>query len=296
VADLTTIKKLKEIDLVSFCTNKLGLKVIHDTGGRVYFYSPFRAETTPSFSISRKTNTYRDWGKDTTDSSSKGDIIDLVVGLEGNGFSKAVESIANDYAIEMPVKFAAIEESNDLPGILVESVSEISDKLLTEYIRNRKIDVDLCRMYCKQLSIRFPYSKTHPDKLYTCIGFPNDSGGYEVRNSFLKKSTRPKIVTTIRGTKDDEWQIIEGFFDFLSALMYFGVERFDRTTIVLNTTAFLGSIRPMMAEKKMNWVFLDTDGTGRSELGKMEVYGIPHTDCSWIYEGYKDFNDFWKNK
>jgi hypothetical protein len=72
------------------------------------------------------------------------------------------------------------------------------------------------------------------------------------------------------------------------------VEQFDRTVVVLNTTAFLGGLYSFMSENKMNWMYLDTDATGKNKIGEMEVYGIPFRDCSYLYEGHKDFNDLIK--
>jgi hypothetical protein len=286
---------IKSLDLVSFCIEKMGLKIVHDIGGRVFFYSPFRSETEPSFTVSRVSNHYKDWGLDITDPASHGDIINLVMSIENVDFRTAMRHIEGDYQRQEPPKFEPVQETNMLPGILVMEEKEIKDKWLIGYIENRKVDVDLCRRYCKELDVRFPYSKTDPDRLYSVIGFKNDSGGYEVRNSFLKKSTRPKTISTIHGEIEDEWMIFEGFFDYLSALQYFGVERFERKAVVLNTTAFLGSLYPMLAENKMNWMYLDRDTTGRAKIADMTRLGIPLTDCSYLYEEHKDFNDLWKS-
>ena len=291
---MINLSTIKSIDLASFCTEKLGMKVIHDIGGRVYFYSPFRSETVPSFTVSRKKNTFMDWGRDFTDQSGHGSIIDLVMALENKNFKDALLSIANDYAIEMPPKHEPYEEKHDLPGILVLEEGVIKNKELVAYVAGRNIDIDLCRLFCKELVVRFPYSKKDPDKKHKIIGFPNDSGGYEVRNSYLKLSTRPKHISTIAGAINDEWMVFEGFFDFLSALQYFGVTAFDRKAIVLNTLSFLGGLYPMMADNKMNWMYLDNDTAGKNKMGEMEVYGIPVRDCSWVYDGYKDFNDLIK--
>ena len=285
--------KIRSIDLVTFCTDKLGLRVVHDIGGRVYFHSPFRSETMPSFTVSRRTNRYKDWGIDTTDKSSGGDIINLVMSLENVDFKTALKHLMGDYQREDAPKFEPLREKEELPGIMVVEERRIEDKSLVSYIQHRGIDIDLCRIYCTEVDVRFPYSKKDPDELYTVIGFKNDSGGYEVRNSWMKRSTRPKTIRTIKGNLTDEWAVFEGFFDYLSALMFFGVEQMRTTSVVLNTTAFLGNLYPFMAENKMNWMYLDTDGTGKKKIGEMKEFGIAHTDCSGIYDGYKDFNDMW---
>ena len=271
------------------------MRVIHDIGGRVYFLSPFRGEKEASFTVSRRTNRYRDWGVDVTDKSSGGDIIQLVMSVENVDFKTALKHLMGDYQREEAPKFEPLQEKEELPGILVVEERTIEDKSLVSYIQHRGIDIDLCRIYCTEVDVRFPYSKKDPEELYTVIGFKNDSGGYEVRNSWMKRSTRPKTIRTIKGRIADEWAVFEGFFDYLSALMYFGVEQMRMTSVVLNTTAFLGTLYPFMADNKMNWMYLDRDGTGKKKIIEMKEFGIAHTDCSGIYEGYKDFNEMWVN-
>lgn len=290
---MNDLKEIKSIDLTLFCQEKLGLRVVHDIGGRVFFYSPFRSETQPSFTVSRRTNRYKDWGKDTTDVTSHGDIINLVMSLENVDFKTAIHHILGDYKREEAPRFEPLEEKIELPGIIIMDERGITNKALVSYIEHRGIDIDLCRQYCSEVDVRFPYSKKDPDELYTVIGFMNDAGGYELRNSWMKRSTRPKTIRTVHGEIKDEWMVFEGFFDFLSALMYFGVDKFDRTAIVLNTTAFLGSLYSFLSENKMNWMYLDNDTTGKNKIGEMEVYGIPYRDCAYLYDGYKDFNELW---
>jgi len=271
------------------------MKVVHDIGGRVYFLSPFRGEKEASFTVSRRTNRYKDWGMDVTDTNSHGDIINLVMAVENVDFKTACKHLEGDFSRDEAPKFEPLEEKLELPGIIIMEERTIVDKPLISYIEHRGIDIDICRLYCSEVDVRFPYSKKDPDELYTVIGFKNDAGGYEVRNSWMKRSTRPKTIRTVKGTLTDEWVVFEGFFDYLSALMYFGVEQMTMTAVVLNTTAFLGSLYPFMAENKMNWMYLDRDTTGKKKIEEMKAYGIPYTDCSEIYEGYKDFNDMWVN-
>ena len=287
--------KIRSIDLASFCQEKLGMRVVHDIGGRVYFLSPFRGEKEASFTVSRRTNRYKDWGMDVTDPNSHGDIINLVMAVENVDFKTALKHIEGDFAREDAPKFEVLQEKDELPGIVIMDERELRDKPLISYIQHRGIDIDICRKYCSEVDVRFPYSKKDPDEIYTVIGFKNDAGGYEVRNSWMKRSTRPKTIRTVKGEIADEWVVFEGFFDYLSALMYFGVEQLRMTAVVLNTTAFLGILYPFMADNKMNWMYLDRDATGKKKIEEMKAYGIAHTDCSYIYDGYKDFNDMWVN-
>lgn len=52
------------------------------------------------------------------------------------------------------------------------------------------------------------------------IGFPNASGGYEVRNKYFKGCIAPKDITHIRQTGEPKeiCYVFEGFMDYLSFL------------------------------------------------------------------------------
>lgn len=52
------------------------------------------------------------------------------------------------------------------------------------------------------------------------IGFPNASGGYEVRNKYFKGCIAPKGITHIRQTGEPKTTcyVFEGFMDYLSFL------------------------------------------------------------------------------
>lgn len=52
------------------------------------------------------------------------------------------------------------------------------------------------------------------------IGFPNASGGYEVRNKYFKGCIAPKDITHIRqaGEPKETCYVFEGFMDYLSFL------------------------------------------------------------------------------
>lgn len=124
------------------------------------------------------------------------------------------------------------------------------------------------------------------------MGFSNDSVGYELRNGLnFKGKTSNDITTFERGSKSVV--LFEGFFDFLSALEYYGIQEPINTTIVLNTCNNLNRALPLLANRKLIHCFLDNDETGHKTVQKLINKGFNVKDWSAIlYPNSKDFNDY----
>jgi len=59
---------------------------------------------------------------------------------------------------------------------VIESLGQIDDRLLEEYVRGRAIPMDLARLYLQQISYRIG------GRGYRALAFANDARGYEIRN------------------------------------------------------------------------------------------------------------------
>jgi hypothetical protein len=70
----------------------------------------------------------------------------------------------------------------------IESVSAISDRALEAYVVSRGIPLDLARLHLKEVAYRVG------EHGYRALGFPNDSGGFEVRNANFKGSLGTKDI------------------------------------------------------------------------------------------------------
>jgi len=137
-------------------------------------------------------------------------------------------------------------------------------------------------------------------KPYFAVGFPNRSGGYEIRNKFFKGCIAPKDITHIRQEQPRETCcLFEGFMDYLSFLTL-RLERCPNCPdldgqdyIVLNSTSNLSkAIRPLGGYGHIH-CFLDNDKAGMEAVQKLrEEYGLRVRDASHIYGDYNDLNDF----
>ena len=149
-----------------------------------------------------------------------------------------------------------------------------------------------------------PFSKPSFRQLevepYFAVGFPNRSGGYEIRNKFFKGCIAPKDITHIRQEQTKETcYLFEGFMDYLSFLTL-RLERCpDRPEldgqdyIVLNSTSNLSKAIHPLGDYERIHCFLDNDKAGMEAVQELrEEYGMRIRDASHIYGGYNDLNDF----
>ena len=157
---------------------------------------------------------------------------------------------------------------------------------LTDYLAERGIPYGIASRYCCRLNYGVR------SKRYFAVGFPNVAGGFEIRSRFFKGCVPPKDVSLVKAEDSpaDVCSVFEGFMDFLSAVTL-GLETGD--SLVLNSVANV--------EKAMKYLdgygridcFLDRDKTGRRTLETLkERYGGRVCDCSVLYDGCKDLNEY----
>jgi hypothetical protein len=84
---------------------------------------------------------------------------------------------------------------------------QLTSKTLLDYVVSRSVSADIARQYCRQVNYQIE------DRRYFAIGLLNNSGGYELRNSYLKLASSPKDITTIN-LGAPTVSVFEGMFDF----------------------------------------------------------------------------------
>lgn len=193
-----------------------------------------------------------------------------------------------------PVSFSFGGQPFSKPSFRQLEVTPLSSPALFSYLRQRGINTELAKRECCE--VRYQTD----GKPYFAVGFPNRSGGYEIRNKFFKGCIAPKDITHIRQEQTKETcYLFEGFMDYLSFLTL----RLERCPgrpeldgqdyIVLNSTSNLSkAIRPLGGYGRIH-CFLDNDKAGMEAVQELrEEYGMRIRDASHIYGGYNDLNDF----
>ncbi len=270
--------------------HSLGYDPVRRQGGSLWYMSPFRDEQEPSFKVNTERNLWYDFG-----AGRGGNIIALAQELyASDSLPYLLERIAEQAPGVRPVSFSFGGQPVSKPSFRQLEAVPLSSPALLSYLRQRGINTGLAKRECRE--VRY----LTDGKPYFAVGFPNRSGGYEIRNKFFKGCIAPKDITHIRQEQTRETCcLFEGFMDYLSFLTL-RLERCpDRPDldgqdyIVLNSTSNLSkAIRPLGGYGRIH-CFLDNDKAGMEAVQELrEEYGLRVRDASHIYGGYNDLNDF----
>lgn len=272
------IARAKQKDLIAYMSS-MGYEPEMETASMARYYSPFRGESVASFVVSKRRNTFFDFGD-----RSRGDIVDFIMLHEKVDFKKALDIILTGGRF---VTHTYEREKNNDPAIVIKHAGAIISSELMVYLSQRKISPPVAQKYLKEVVFRFPEGK-HPDKDYVALGFKSDKGGYELRSKFFKICSPPKSITTLKG-KSKDVVLYEGFMDFLSHQTKYG-DLGSKTVIVLNSLSFLPAVIPALKGKKV-YSYIDKDKAGDMATELMKEEGVSVVDCRINFIGYKDVNE-----
>ena len=287
------VNEAKQIRIEEYL-HSLGYSPVKQQGGSLWYKSPFRNEDEPSFKVNTERNLWYDFG-----AGRGGNIIALAQELyASDSLPYLLERIAEQAPGVRPVSFSFGKQPFSKPSFRQLEVLPLSSPALYSYLWQRGINTELAKRECRE--VRYLTG----GKRYFAVGFPNRSGGYEIRNSFFKGCIAPKGITHIRQAEPKEaCHLFEGFMDYLSFLTL-RLERCpDRPEldgqdyIVLNSTSNLSkAIRPLGGYGCIH-CFLDNDKAGMEAVQELrEEYGLRVRDASHIYGGYNDLNDCLRSK
>ncbi len=256
--------------------------------GKEYWYcSPLRDERNASFKVDTQRNVWFDFGI-----GKGGDIFRLVGELIGNtDFKKQLEFLSEKSGVLPVLNLREREKVPNVSSFEDVKIKELHRNALTDYLRGRGIAPFIAMRFCKEIEYRIR------GKWYFAIGFMNRSSGYELRNPMFKGCISPKDISCIRlsGEEQDTCCVFEGFFDFLSAVVL-GLAR-DEDCLVLNSVSNLERSYDVLDKYGTIRCYLDRDPAGEAALEILaERYGNKVSDCSGMYEGNKDLNEYLTRK
>ena len=191
------------------------------------------------------------------------------------------------------------QQSSTQPSFQQLEVVPLSSPALYSYLQERGINTELAKRECKE--VRF----VNNGKQFFAVGFPNASGGYEVRNKYFKGCIAPKDITYIRqkGEPRETCYMFEGFMDYLSfltlrqksCLTYPDLDKQDY--IILNSVSNLSKALYPLGNYEHIHCFFDNDAAGMKAVQELHrEYGWRVRDSSRIYSNYKDLNDYLTGK
>lgn len=248
--------------------------------GSAWYLSPFRQERTASFKVNLSKNLWYDFG-----AGEGGTLVDFVMKMNRLDFSGAIAQIGSGSFSY--TKHYDYPQDDGTGRIKIEQLQPLSHPALMQYLSRRRIPLQIARMYLHQA-----HYSVHNRK-YFALAFPNDKGGYELRNAFFKTGSSPKYFTTIPGKDETRISLFEGFMDFLSCCSYYGRSPKGRT-VILNSLSFLQRLDPTLGEFRSIHLYLDNDPAGREATRRlMDRFGQAKDLAEVLYPGYKDFNEYW---
>lgn len=259
-----------------------------ERGNRGMYLSPLREERTASFIVSYDKNLWHDFG-----TGEGGSIIDLVARMENCSDIEAARRLNErnvDTLVPVFVEPPRLKKTT-LSRLVVLSDRELIHPALLGYLTGRGIDPAIARTYCREVYY------TISGKMYFAIGFRNDAGGWELRNSRFKGSSTPKNITTLDNGSNTA-MVFEGFIDFLSYLSMKANPTPSIDTVVFNSVTNLQKAVPFLVRHRVVHAFLDNDEAGRKAVDRLGE-NLPSSeviDQSVFYRDYKDLNDYWQEK
>lgn len=225
-----------------------------------------------------------------------GNIIALAQELYASDDLRCLlEKIAEQAPHVRPVSFSFGQQSPSQPSFQQLEIRDLAHPALLRYLQGRSINIGLAKKECKELHF------IHNGKPYFAIGFPNVSGGYEVRNSFFKGCIAPKDITHIRqqGEAKDKCLVFEGMMDYLSFLTLRmrncpTMPNLDKQDyVILNSTANVTKAIDVLYPYERIHCLLDNDYAGWKATQEIEKeYSYRVRDFSHNYQGYADLNDY----
>ena len=285
-----TITDVKQIRISDYL-HSLGYNPVKQQGGNLWYKSPFRQESEPSFKVNTDLNLWYDFG-----AGKGGNIIALAQELyASDDLRYLLEKIAEQAPHVRPVSFSFGQQSFSQPSFQQLEVRELAHPALLRYLQGRGINIELAKRECKELHF------THNGKPYFAIGFPNVAGGYEVRNSFFKGCIAPKDITHIRqqGEPREKCLVFEGMTDYLSFLTLRmkncpTMPDLDRQDyVVLNSVSNVSKAIDTLHGYERIHCLLDNDEAGiRAYQELRKEFSGRLRDFSDNYRGYKDLNDY----
>lgn len=285
------ISEVKEIDIVAFL-RKIGFKPTRINSTYAMFHAPYRNDNHPSLRVSIRQNRWMDFG-----TGQRGDIIDLgKLIYQTENITEIMCRICDCNVPRLIVSQSVYDNSGHEDTFSNIQVEELKNKKLLSYLDSRSIDLAIGVRYCKEIY----YSVKN--KRYFALAFENMSGGYEIRNPYFKGAIAPKDITLISSKPLNPYcMVFEGFMDFLSYLTLnqkADFEIFSATFdyLILNSTSNIYRAFPSLKKYEIVACCLDNDEAGRRAVDLIASEHVGVHDISHVYEGYKDLNDFIRNR
>ncbi|MGB6152025.1 MAG: toprim domain-containing protein [Pricia sp.] len=260
---------------------KLGYFPAISTEKEAWFLSPFRLEAQASFKVSKELNRWYDHG-----AGKGGKVIDLVCLVKGYSVKETLQFLnTGRTSFSFHQQHAFENGLHDRNTLTVIDVRPLAHAALQRYILSRGISMTVASKFCREVHYMFRQRR------YFAIGLGNNSGGWELRNKYLKNCSSPKDITHIRNG-NTKLIVTEGIFDLLSILELYENSECDYDFLVMNSTAFVRKAMEIIKKYTIIELYLDNDDNGKRTARMLIESSGNCRDRSSLFKGFKDINDY----
>lgn len=270
--------ELKQRIEIRTVMESFNLQPIRSNGRTGFYLALDREEKVPSLLIDYVKNTAFDFG-----TGKNYDIISIVQVIKKCSVSEALLYLKKLNFSDSNENLNC--ETSPVKSYEITKISEVFHPALMQYLKSRRVEEQ------KHLVKEIHYQIK--GKLYFGIGFKNNSGGFEIRNSFSKICLGKKDITLVKdkNSKTKEICVFEGFFDYLT---YRNIHKEDKNSdfLILNSTAMLFKAREILHEYHKICLFLDNDSNGISTKESIVKTYKNVEDCSLLYKDFKDLSEW----
>ncbi len=280
------IKSISTVDLIFQVTGHRPKRI---TCGSAWYNSFLReGDSTPSLKVDITRNIWSDYGL-----GIGGNNIDLLMHIwQTRNVKEVIKRFCNKqncFSFDQQNSNISCEKKNNQQEIKLNRVISIKSPKLIQYLQYRSIPLELANLYIKEIHY------TVNEVTFYALGFANNQGGWELRNSNYKGSISPKALTVLPGDKNT-CCMFEGFMDFLSYLMIKKTTRLNSTALISNSINLLKSNLGILESFQKIFLFLDNDKEGRTTADLIKSKFNDVVDCSHFYHSHKDINEYLINK
>jgi hypothetical protein len=246
-----------------------------------FYFALDREERTPSLLVDYSNNTAFDFG-----TGKKYDVISIVQLIKRCSVAEALSFISlNNFSQTLPAPaFEVLADTNS-----VSAVTAVKHPALLNYLTKRKLNSEAGEL------VEIHYSDF--GKTFFCVGFKNDSGGYEISNALkFKRCLGRKDITSICNAQS-VLRMFESWSDYLSfKVINNGSNYGDADYVILNSVSMI----QRFARNPMGYasveLFLDNDDAGDRATELLKQQFTKAQDQRFLYADHKDLNEFLKSR
>ena len=275
-----TAKNIK----LSSILDQIGACKIRTLNNEIWYLSPFRKEQTASFKIDIRKNVFYDFGE-----GFGGNVLDFIMRYYRCDLQNTLNILQENFSSfsfqQQPIAVLT-KEINSKKNYEITNVQNLSNPVLLDYLKGRKLNLELCKKYLCEVHYQINGHN------YFGIGFKNDENGFEIRNKYVKLCLGKKWFTHLKNDSESA-VVLESWSEFIALLTLHPKIEKAHDFVILNSLTLSSKIESIMKHYERIFLTLDSDEAGNKVTQKLlEKWKGKCSDSRNIYSNSKDLNDF----